>query len=408
MGRRWIALSLLALMLTLAACGEASPTPTGTGSETLQAANGGGSQADVPAQAPYDEIVIGFTNTLHGYLSSYGNWSQQGFDLAIEELNQRGGIHGIPVRIIVDDNNSTKEQALADTQKYAQREGTLVAFCYSTAICQASWPLGKQQEMVVIGLGATAAFEATTQLGGDYGWRVAVPEYVIYPHVASYLASKGYRTAVVIYQRGEAFSESNSPYQVEALEAAGFEVLEVIGHDSDAVDFRAELTRALAHDPEVIALTSVGPASVSLMQQARRLGFEGVFFGSNAQNSIDLMQQAHPASVGLFVGTGYFVGNPDPLNQEFVQKITDRHGTPPNNFVAESYTAIHLLEAALKQMTLTGNLKEDRRALVDALKNLDPIDSVLGPIAFDETRTSIPENVLVLEYRDDQAFHLAE
>src|SRR6185369_4729227 len=133
------------------------------------------------------------------------------------------------------------------------------------------------------------------------------------------------------------------------------------------VDFKAQLTKIKASNPDAIVLSALIAEGAPIMVQARQLGITVPFIGGNGMNSVKVFDLAKGASDGLWVGSPWSIENRSPENNSFIVAYTKKYHATPDQFAAQAYDAMHIAAAALKNVKLGGDLAKDREALQAAL-----------------------------------------
>jgi branched-chain amino acid transport system substrate-binding protein len=117
------------------------------------------------------------------------------------------------------------------------------------------------------------------------------------------------------------------------------------------------------------------------MVQARQLGLNLPFIGGNGMNSPRVFELAKDNSDNLWVGSPWSVENPAPENKRFIAAFQKAHNAVPDQFAAQAYDALHIAAQALRKIKLTGKLEHDRKALRDALPEVQWTGAT-GPFKF--------------------------
>jgi branched-chain amino acid transport system substrate-binding protein len=107
---------------------------------------------------------------------------------------------------------------------------------------------------------------------------------------------------------------------------------------------------------------------------------------------------AGPAAAGTVVGAAWYSGAKYPSNVDFVKRYTAKYGKAPDQFAAQSYAAAQVV-AYLVAHGATNN-----EQMLSALKNLKVVDTVLGPIAFDQNRDVKSSPVMLEIVKDGFAY----
>jgi len=154
-------------------------------------------------------------------------------------------------------------------------------------------------------------------------------------------------------------------------------------------DYTHQLTKIISQQPDAICVAALAGDAVIIVKQIRELGYSGPVLGSNGFNSPDLIKQAGPAAEGVLVGTAWNKDLDTPANRAFITAFEKKFGNSPDQFAAQSYTALNLYAGAILR---TGST--DTAGLREALAGLRDIDTPLGRFSFSDQREPISSSVV--------------
>jgi branched-chain amino acid transport system substrate-binding protein len=322
--------------------------------------------AAVPAAAVAADIKIGVAEALSGAASQYGVPIRRGFELAVDEINAAGGINGNKLALVVEDEQGKKEQAIDVFKKLIHQDKVLMVFGPTLSnSAQAADPIAQASKVVVFGTSNTA--EGITSIG-DHVFRNSVTEADVLPETLRVAAKHtGIKKVAVLYGNDDIFTKSGYDAFKKALEDLKIPVTATETFAKGDVDFKAQLTKIKASNPDAIVLSALIAEGAPIMVQARQLGINLPFIGGNGMNSAKVFELAKDKSDNLWVGSPWSLNNPTPENKRFVEAFTNKHKSPPDQFAAQAYDAMHIAAQALRRVKLTGDLPADRKALRDAL-----------------------------------------
>ncbi len=326
------------------------------------------------------DIKIGVAEALTGPASQYGIPIRNGFELAADEINAQGGIHGVPIQLVVEDERGKKEEAINVYKKLAFRDKVLMIFGPTLSNSMfAAGPIANAAHFVAFGTSNTAT--GITDMG-PYTFRSSPMESDVVPvTLKSAISHLHIRTAGIIYGNDDAFTKSGYDVFRKSLEDQHMVIAGTETYSRGDVDFKPQLTKLMALHPDAIICPCLSEEGANIMLQARSLGMKQPFIGGNGFNSPQLIQNAGKAAEGTIVGSPWFSDNPSPENQHFISAYRKKYGTPPNQFSAQSYDALYIVADALNHIALSGNLNSDRQSLRDALPKTTHIGAT-GKFAF--------------------------
>lgn len=340
------------------------------------------------SKKPYEEIRIGVSQSLSGVLSPYGVSATDGIKLGAELINAHGGIDGMMVKLIIDEEASDKNKALANVQKHIDRDLTLAELSPTgTGLAAATGPIANQSKIVIVGTAAGGDAKMATG-SGPYSFRVSLPDTQIYPFEVKMIAKDtGAKTAALLYINDDGWGVTVAPVMRKAIEDAGLQLVATENYSKTTLDFSAIITKLQEKKPDIIGFLGGAEDGPQFLIQAKQRGFKSVYIGGNPFNDPAVVKRAGDAAEGLIVGTSWFLGNDSAENKQFVADFRKKYSKDPNQFNAQGYSGIIVLADAMKRAHLTGDLKKDREAIKNAMTDTKGLPTPVGPITFDETRT---------------------
>lgn len=321
------------------------------------------------ASANAADIKLGVAEALSGGAAQYGISIRNGFQLAVDEINAAGGINGDKLQLVIEDEQGKKEEAINVFKKLIFQDKVLMVFGPTLSnSAQAADPIAQAAKVVAFGTSNTA--DGITSIG-DYVFRNSVTEADVLPETIKMAVKKsGIKKVAVLYGNDDVFTKSGYDNFKKALEDLKIPVTTTETFAKGDVDFKAQLTKIKAGNPDAIVLSALLAEGAPIMVQARQLGLNVPFIGGNGMNSVKVFDLARDKSDGLYVGSPWSASNNSPENTKFIKAYNDRYKSAPDQFAAQSYDALYITTQALKQIKLSGDLTADRSAVRDALPNV--------------------------------------
>lgn len=339
-------------------------------------------------------IKIGAAHALSGPLVEQGQSIRNGIDLAVKEINDTQFLGEGVLQVIWEDTAGDKDQAVRAFTKLIN-EDQVVAILGPTLSKSAfaADPIAQVAGVPVIGSSNTAV--GVTDIG-DYIFRTNLLENVTIANTLGRLKDDlQLQRAAVIYNRSNTFTKSNQAAFAQALSEVEVETISTIAFTSGDSDFSARLAEIKSLNPDAIILNTLADEAATIMLQARQVGLpESVrFIGGNSINSPGFLALGGDIINGLIFGAAWNVDDISGANRQFVADYSAAYGRPPDQFAAQSYTAVKVLAAALRNADSL-----DRAAIRAALDTLEFVESPLGLFAFDDDRNAThPSVVQVVE-----------
>lgn len=322
--------------------------------------------ATLACSAQAADLKIGVAEALSGGAAQYGAAIRNGFQLAAEQINAAGGVNGNKIQLVIEDEQGKKEEAINVFKKLVFQDKVLMIFGPTLSnSAQAANPIAQASKTVVFGTSNTA--DGITSIG-DYVFRNSVTEADVLPETLKMAIKKGnIKKVAVLYGNDDVFTKSGYDNFKKALADLNLPVTTTETFAKGDVDFKAQLTKIKAGNPDAIVLSALIAEGGPIMVQARQLGLNLPFIGGNGMNSVKVFDLAKDKSDGLYVGSPWSIENQTDANRKFVVAYTAKYKMAPDQFAAQAYDGLHIATQALKAVKLSGNLTADRTALRDAL-----------------------------------------
>lgn len=312
------------------------------------------------------EIKIGVAEALSGGAAQYGIAIRNGFQLAAEEINAAGGIQGNTLQLVIEDEQGKKEEAINVFKKLIFQDKVLMVFGPTLSnSAQAAHPVAQASKTVAFGTSNTA--DGITSIG-NYVFRNSVTEADVLPEtIKTAVRLAGVKKVAVLYGNDDVFTKSGYDNFKKALADLKIPVTTTETFAKGDVDFKAQLTKIKASQPDAIVLSALIAEGAPIMVQARQIGINLPVIGGNGMNSTKIFDLAKGASDNLYVGSPWAASNDTPENTRFIKAYTAKYKVAPDQFAAQAYDALYIASQALRKVTLSGNLSKDRAALQAAL-----------------------------------------
>ncbi len=345
--------------------------------------------AAIPARA---DVPVGAVEILSGPNAAYGIAIKSGLELALEEVNKKGVLGGQKIALTVEDSAGNKDQAINAARKLIGRDKvvTIIGPTLSNEMF-AVGPVTNERRIPTIGTSTTAT--GITDIG-PFIFRTSLPESDVIPVTLKKAQARGVKTIALMYANDDAFSKSGFDVMQAAAQKLGLNIVAIESFGSKDSDFSAQLTKIKGLKPDAVGISALVEPVSGVLLQARQLGFgkETQFIGGNGSNSPKLGEIAGAAADGLIVGSPWFIGKPDEVNQAFVKAFRAKFNKDPDQFAAQAYDCMFIVAAAIDRAGAA-----DPEKIRDALLKTS-FSGVMGPFTFTPGRDpASTEGVVVLE-----------
>lgn len=364
--KRIVVLLCLFLSTTIIGAQDNNPLPIGWWDE-----------CPTPQNLP-DTIRIGAPLGLTGPIAVYGVPQQLGVEIAVDEINESGYLgEGVTLEVIYEDTEGMAEQTIAAMTKLVEEDQVAAVFgpTLSTEAFAAD-PIAQENETPVMGV--TTSAQGITAMG-DFVFRGNLPEEVLIPVMVEQVQDLfGIERVAVLYGDDDDFTISGYDVFIQTFNDLGIEITDEASFARGDVDFNAQLTSLLADDPDAIAVSALAAEGISIILQARALGYDGLILGGNGFNTPDVVEQAGEDAGNLIVGASWNISSDNPLSERFVSIFEERNDFSPDQFAVQAYTVIWLYATAMRCGDSAAG--PDIR---DQLYTIEDFESPVGPFSFD-------------------------
>ena len=346
------------------------------------------------AKASGDTITIGTVTTNSGTAAAYGEAEVKGFELAVSEINAKGGINGKKVKLeSMDDKGDATEASNAYNKLAGDNNVLAVAGPTISATTAAVAPLADQSKLVTIAPAATSDSIET----GNYLFRTCFKDSY-QGEVAARFAAENLKVkkVAVLYGTGDPYSSGVGEAFAKAAEKLGLEVVDKESSSSaDDTEYSAQLQKIQASGAELLyAPYYYSVAGPYIIPQARSVGFEGYVMGPDGYDGLKLTGDKSQYNKTYYTTHYSADDNTNSKVQDFIKSYKSKNNAEPNTFAALGYDTIYMIKQAIEKAGKNATREDVRNAVAGMT-----FDGVTGKFTMDKSG-SPTKSVIVLEMKD--------
>ncbi len=245
------------------------------------------------------EIVLGSIQDLSGPLAGFGKQDRLGMMLAVDEINEQGGINGRKLRLIVEDSGYDPKKAVLAAQKLVNQDKIFMMMGHiGTAQNMAAMPVQFEKNVINF-FPVTAAremYEPFHRLKYSFAatyydqMRRAVPQMI---------KEKGLKKVCTIYQDDDFGLEVLRGGEA-GLKTMGMDYTEKTSFKRGSTDFSSQVAKMKAAGCEMVVLGTIIRETIGTIGESRKTGFNPVFLGSSAAYTDLIHKLGGKAMDGLY------------------------------------------------------------------------------------------------------------
>lgn len=387
--------AMVLLIGILAAC-------SGETSSDGDSADGEESSSEESSSGDGGELHIGANLELSGAVATYGSSISEGIDLAVEEINESGGINGMQVKVTKVDNKSDAAEATNGAIKLtSQDQVTAIIGAATSGNTLAQAEIANDTETILLSPSATAPNVTVNEDGSlnEYVFRTSYIDPFQGTIAANFaLDELGVKTAAIYADNASDYAKGLGEAFKETFEAGGGEIVAEEAYVAKDTDFKSTLTRIKSAEPEFVFIPGYYEEVGLIVKQARELGIDVPLMGADGWDSPTLLDLAGADALNnTYITNHYSSDDPDETIQNFVTKFKEKYdGNAPNAFHALGYDSVYLLKDAIERAGST-----EPAAIKEALEATEELTLVSGVITIDEDHNPI-KSATILEYVDGE------
>ena len=333
-----------AMVVSLAACGGSSDKKEASSSDTFK---------------------IGGIGPTTGDAAIYGTAVQNGIQLAVDEINEAGGINGKQIEYKFEDDQSDSEKSLNAYNNLKDWGMQMLVGTVTSTPCTAVVEETQADNMFQLTPSATA--ENSIQY--ENAFRMCFSDPNQGTASADYIADNGIATKIaVIYNSSDTYSTGIYQKFAEEAKNKGLDVVAAEAFTADQnKDFSVQIQKAKDAGAELVFLPIYYQEASLILAQANKAGFTPKYFGCDGMDGL-LALEGFDTSLaeGVMFLTPFTADAEDEETQTFVSNFKDKFGETPIQFAADAYDCVYVIKAAAEKAEITPDMSTSE--ICDALK----------------------------------------
>lgn len=378
---------LLTMALVIAACGGDSGSDTTEASSDDTSSDGGG-------EAPSgDTVKLGFMIGVTGDYAAYYPASEAGALIAIDEINDNGGILGREAELVIGDNLSTAEGAVQAFNRLVDVSGVVAIGGVESdgAVANLQSLTDRQIPTMCPACGTDKLDEA----GGEFIFRITGSDSDGGLIAAQFARDNGFQRVAMLVQNTEGAAGPAGVFKEVFTEKVGGEIVADIRFEPGQASYQSQVDEVFAAEPDAIYLAAGFESGGIIFQEAARRGYEASWFVSpdlvvpeiSGLQGVDLGDGVVRAAIAAYDTTS-------PAYESYAERYRERTGEEPSSGLYDANQYDQYIALAL---AITAAGSTDGAAIA---AKIPEILNAPGKVVY-----SYAEGLAALEAGEDIDFH---
>lgn len=350
-------------------------------------------------------IPIGVALAQTSNVALLGQEGIQGAKIAEKYFNDKGGVDGTPIKLIVQDTGGDETGAINAFQILIN-QNKVVGIVGPTLSQQAfsADPVAERAKVPVLAASNTA--KGIPEIG-DYVARVSAPVSIVAPNSinAALKLNPNIKKVAVFYAQNDAFNKSETEIFQKTVKEKGLDIVTVQKFLTTDTDFQAQATNAINLKPDLMIISGLAADGGNLVRQLRELGYKGIIIGGNGFNTSNIFAVCKASCNGVLVAQAYSPQHSNAVNQAFRAAYLQQYKKEPPQFSAQAFAAVQVFVEALNAVDKRSDIAKMPLNQLRSELNKELLsrkyDTPLGQIAFTPVGDVIQKDFYVAQLQVD-------
>lgn len=341
------------------------------------------------AAAQAQELKIGVIYTVDGAWGSYGKKGFQGVRAAAEDINARGGVNGMKIKLVEYDNKANPGELPNIVRELATVDNVLAIIGPNTSgEAEVVFPIANQLKIPV--LGTSVAKGGILTKNRPWAFRNVMPDdQNTAPVIAQVVKEKKIKKVALIMDVKDPVSKYMGgffwPGLFDKLGVQNLTKGDPVTFQSGDPSVAAQVSKLKSLNPDAVVLAASPGDAAKIAIEIRRQGMKQQLLGSGALVGDEFLQSGGKAVEGAITAAQFWRENPDPKAHAYLAALQKRTGEPPVLHDAYAYDAVLAMAQAIQKGGVTNkpeDLAKDRERIRDALDGIR-VDGASGAWSLD-------------------------
>jgi branched-chain amino acid transport system substrate-binding protein len=357
-----------------------------------------------------DEIVLGYLYAGAGPFATFSKTNLVAAQMAVDEINGKGGIAGKKIRIASFDTAGKPDQAVVGLRKLAEDDQVIaIVGPFSSSECRVAFPAAERAGVVSMSMASSAPKLAEPF---TYAFRNTSDEGYLFSRVMRALQEHNLpvATAAIAYATDDVVSKTMGEIVLpNVMKKAGTDIKLSVTFQNQAFDLAPQVSQLVASPTDLVGVGSGPEAATRLVQELRRQGHKGRLVAGSTIADPELPRLMGSAGDGTTIPTAFY-GALDDRTKKFEAEFIGRaksagiERTAAAQFDAATYDIVLIYARAMTSAQVTGDpskLAAERTAIRDELRKMKDFPALDGPISFGANGDAL-KPAYIIEMKDSK------
>lgn len=387
----------LALMMagSLIGCSQSD-----SGSTSAAATEGGSEAASVSADAASGDVfTLGLIAPLSGSSAVSGQILQNATEMAVNEINEEGGINGeIQINLVPVDDEGVPANSVTAMQRLVEQDQVNAVIGSQPSSCTMA-NMEITQAAKIPQITPASSNPGVTESGNPFIYQMTATDELHMRNVMQYMAEEnGAKTFAILYESSD-FGTGGYRIAGELCGEFGLEMVANEVYNAGDTDFSVALSNMQSANPDFLIFWGYHTEVAMICNQMVQYGIDIPVIGQG-YNSPELTNLGGAAVNGIMISTAFDAANPDEKVQEFDKKYNELYGGGYDQNAPQSYDAVYVIKDAVERCIADGKDWTDGETLNSYISSTN-WDGVTGVTTFDETGR-MDKELLIIQIEDGE------
>lgn len=353
---------------------------------------------------------IGAVLSLSGTYAGLGEPEKNTIEMEVERINDAGGVNGRPIEVLIEDDATDAETAVAVTTRLIEQE-EVIALIGATGT-GATMAMRQEVDRAGIPQVSVAGGTVITQDFHPLVFQTPWSNSLVVPFTFDYLEDQGITKVALIADSG-GFGADGAAVIKDLIGNSSLELVAEESFNPGDTDMTGQLTKIKSSGAEALLLWNAGREASIVAKNAAALDLGMPLIGSHGNARVEFIEGAEDAAEGFQFAAGKIL-IPEAYGEDseeyavatdFIDRYTERFGKAPDTFAGHAYDALYIIVEAMERLDDEFTAEELR----EEIENTSGFVGIGGVFTFSETdHNGLTENDLVMYRVTGGQWELAE